>query len=140
MFDYIILIVAIILASISLAKKASWRKKAEQAKEDSGGNASFFWSAELDEWHEITVYPDTIDVRPEQVNGEDHDWKKRTYVEIDHSNLEIEQGEEEIPFWCQDDFFDELLSSPEDSGTIEMKYKRTKKGGTNRGKFRLSED
>jgi len=120
-------------------KQANWRKQAEQAKEDSGGNASFFWTAELDEWHEIEVHPDTIVVRPEQVNGEDHEWKKRTYVMISTEDSAVPL-EEEVPFWATDDFFDELLSSPEDSGSVEMKYKRTKKGGVNRGKFRLSED
>jgi len=109
----------------------------KQAKEDAGGQASFFWSAALNEWHEITVYPDTIEVRLE----EGSEWKKRTYVEITVSaEDEAESNEEEVPFWCAEDFFDELLSSPEDSGTIDMKYKRTKKGGVNYGKFRLSED
>lgn len=121
-----------------MAKTSKWRKKAEQAKKDSGGNASFFWTAELDEWHEITVYPDTIDVRTEDPDSEKDTWKKRTYCEV--STVDTEQQEEEIPFWATEDFFDELLSSPEDSGSVAMKYKRTKKGGTNRGKFRLSED
>lgn len=129
------LLIAIVVVGMA-AKKAGWRKAAEKAREEAGGQASFFWSAELDEWHEITVYPDTIEVRPEQVNGEDHQWKKRTYIEV--STVDTDQQEEEIPFWCQDDFYDELLSSPEDSGDIEMKFKRTKKGGTNHGKFRLS--
>jgi len=119
-------------------KQPDWKKKAEAAREEAGGNASFFWTANLDDWHLIDVYPETIETRPEQVNGEDHAWKKRVYVEITTADND-EPTEEEVPFWCQDDFFDELLSSPEDSGTIEMKYKRTKKGGNNRGKFRLSE-
>ncbi len=137
-FEHLVLVVLFATLFLMAKRKADWRAKAKQAQVDAGGQASFFWSAELDEWHSITVYPDTIDVRPEQVNGEDHSWKKRTYVEV--TTDDTDQQEEEVPFWCQDDFFDELLSSPEDSGTIEMDYKRTKKGGTNRGKFRLSKD
>lgn len=115
-------------------KQASWRKTAQAAQAESGGQASFFWSAELDTWHDIVVYPESITVRLE----EGSDWKKRTYCDV--STDDTDQQEEEIPFWATDDFFDELLSSPEDSGTVAMKYKRTKKGGVNHGKFRLSED
>jgi len=137
-FEHLGLVIFLLVAISMVKRKADWRAKAKQAQVDAGGNASFFWTAELDDWHTITVYPDTIDVRPEETNGEAHSWKKRTYCEV--STDDTDQQEEEIPFWCIDDFFDELLSSPEDSGTIEMDYKRTKKGGTNRGKFRLSSD
>ena len=114
-------------------KQPSWRKQAEKAQAEAGGNASFFWTAELDEWHTITVDPSEIEVRLE----EDSDWKKRTYCLV---NSGEGYEEEEIPFWCTDDFFDELLSSDESAQTVVMDYKRTKKGGVNKGKFRLSED
>ncbi len=138
-FEHLVLVILFLVAVTMAKKKADWRAKAKQAQTDAGGNASFFWSAEIDEWHDITVYPDTVDVRPElDAEGNPHSWKKRTYCEV--STDDTDQMEEEIPFWCIDDFFDELLSSPEDSGEIAMTYKRTKKGGTNRGKFRLSAD
>lgn len=132
-----------------MAKKSSkldWRKQAEKTQAEVGGTDSFFWGAETGKWQDFTLHIDTIKARPEQVekDGEivDHDWKKRTYVDISTEDHEPERREEEIPFWCSDDFFSELLDSDieEDVQDVEMQYKRSKKGDNNSGKFRLSED
>ncbi len=129
-----------------MAKKSSkldWRKQAEKTQAEVGGTDSFFWGAEMSKWQDFTLHINTITARPEQVekDGEmvDHAWKKRTYVEI---TVDSEQREEEIPFWCSDDFFSELLDSDieEDVQEVDMQYKRTKKGDNNSGKFRLLED
>ncbi len=129
-----------------MAKKSSkldWRKQAEKTKAEVGGTDSFFWGSELSKWQDFDLHINTILSKPEMVDkdGEEveHKWKKRTYVEI---TVDGERREEEIPFWCSDDFFDELLDSDieADVEDVAMQFKRSKKGDNNSGKFRLSED
>ena len=112
----------------------SWKDLVGKAADAAGGNKSFLWGCEMNEWHDLVIRPETVQTLDGK--GDEPKWKKTVVVEM-QTPTNDEWHDEEIPFWCKDDFFSELLDASDEDSIVEMKFKRSKRGDQNTGKFRL---